>query len=131
MAAHCECDAQPRTTEGAPALPSEPETENIAPAQRAPGQELLGDEDVSFLQRAPASSVQWQCLLYDGGYWSDYDKRDGAKIEAAWQEDKKSVMLGTADEDGLWTINLVAMVQETIKTGTRRTIRRVVVTHGI
>ena len=129
MAAHCERDAPPGTTEGAPALPSEPETENIAPAQRAPGRELPGDEDVSFLQRAPASSVQWQCLLYDGGYWSDYDRTDGAKIEAAFQEEKGSVMLGTADEDDQWQINFIAMVQITIKTETRRSIRRVLITH--
>ena len=82
------------------------------------------------MQTAAAFSVQWQCFLDDRGLWSDYDRIDGAKIEAAWKADQTSVMLGTADEDELWEINFIAMVQRTIKTETRRSIRRVLITHS-
>ena len=74
--------------------------------------------------------MRWQCYLDEHRLWSDYGPIDGAKIEAAWQADQSSVMLGTADNDELWEINFIAMVQKTTWTDRRRSIRRVLITHS-
>ena len=130
MAEHCERNEPPGTTEDAPAPRRERATGDIAPAQRDPGPVLQEDEDASLSQTAAAFSVRWQCFLDHCGLWSDYGRIDGAKIETAWQEDQTSVMLGTADDDELWEIDFTAMVQKTIRTETRRSIRRVLITHS-
>ena len=96
--------------EDIPAPQMERASGDIAPARRTPRPRLQDDEDASLPQSAAAFSVRWQCFLDEHGLWSDYGPIDGAKIEAAWQADRSSVMLGTADNDELWEIDFIAMV---------------------
>ena len=116
--------------EDIPAPQRERATGDIAPARRTPRPRLQDDEDASLPQSAAVFSVRWQCFLDEYGLWSDYGRIEGAKIEAAWLADQSSVMLGTADNDELWEINFIAMVQRTTWTDRRRSIRRVLITHS-
>ena len=110
MAEQCVRNEPDASTEDDPAPQKERAAADIAPARRASRPILQDDEDASLSQSAAAFSVRWQCFLDEHRLWSGYGPIDGAKIEAAWQADRSSVMLGTADNDELWEIDFIAMV---------------------
>ena len=66
------------------------------------------DEDTSLLQFERKFSVRWQCFLEEYEMWSDYDPTDGGKIEAAWQAEATSVIVGQME---MYEVSFVAMLQ--------------------
>ena len=93
----------------------------------------LAIEDSAARHLSQWFAVQWQCEIdLAWRYWVDYTPQQNRSIENAYEAMATEIELEGDEEQehqGHWVIRFAPMLQENLKTGTFRRVRRILVTH--
>ena len=102
---------------------SEPPTGRTPTAVGACEEEVAGIREGRYW-------VRWQVYLREWDCWKSYSISQSSCIEAAWQAGAAGVDIGEDEESSdTWHINLIALMQSNLRSGTSRPIHRMLITH--